>query len=118
MQLHVDHLGGKGTRLLCVQGEVHFLETAELESHIRVALEVGCSDLVVDISGVSFLTSEGLGALLRARREARRLGGDLRLTTPPEPVLGIFRATALTRVFPLVGHIGSAQPRLPATAAC
>ncbi len=118
MQIRVEHTGNNETCLLWVYGEVHFLEAGELEQRLLAALEAGCTDLVVDISGVSFLTSEGLGALSRARREARRLGGELRLTAPPEPVLGVFRATGLTTVFPLFGCIGAAQPRLPAAAAC
>jgi anti-sigma B factor antagonist len=82
-----------------VQGAVHFSEAHDLKRQLIGAVRGGRSDLVVDISEVSFMGGEGLSALLCARREAEQAGGQLSLVRPREPVLGVFRVTGLTRVF-------------------
>jgi anti-sigma B factor antagonist len=82
-----------------VQGAVHFSEAHDLKRQLFGALRAGRSDLVVDISGVSLISCEGLAALLSARREADRLGGQLSLVPPREPALGVFRVTGLMRLF-------------------
>ena len=91
------------TCLVTVEGEVHFSEAQELEHRLLAAVRAGRSDLLVDISGVSFISCEGLAALLRTRREAEGAGGQLWLVPPSEPVLGVFRVTGLTGLFTLQG---------------
>jgi anti-anti-sigma regulatory factor len=39
--------------------------------------------VVVDLSGVTFLPSQAVGALALRMREARALGGDIRFTADP-----------------------------------
>ena len=45
-------------------------------------LRSGASTLVVDLVAVTFIDSAGLAALVRARRDARQLGGDIVLISP------------------------------------
>ena len=102
MQIDVLYPENADTCVLCVQGEVHSVDARELERHLVTGLQTSRSDLVVDLSGVGFITSEGLGALVRARQQARRLGIEMLLVAPPEPAVGVLRATGLTKVFTLL----------------
>ena len=74
-----------------------------LDWHAAAALRQGLADLVaagqtrlvVDLAGVAFLDSSGVGALLSAWKAARAAGGDLRLVAPPEQTRVVFRLAML-----------------------
>jgi anti-anti-sigma factor len=61
-------------------------------------------DLVVDLSGVTFIDCAGLAALLCARREVREHGGDLRIAGPSalaRRLLGLAGMADLERADPM-----------------
>ena len=57
--------------------------------------------LVVDLDGVGFLDSTGLGVVVGVLKRARSLGGDLRLVCTQPSVRRVFEITALDRTMPL-----------------
>ncbi len=57
--------------------------------------------LVVDMEGVDFLDSTGLGVLVGGLKRVRAHEGSLRLVCNQERILKIFRITGLTKVFPI-----------------
>jgi anti-sigma B factor antagonist len=59
----------------------------------------GHSMLVLNLSGLEFIDSAGLGALVSCLRRAAADGGDLRLAQVPAFCRSIFELTRLTRVF-------------------
>jgi anti-sigma B factor antagonist len=64
-------------------------------------------DVTVELSGVSFLSSDGLGFLLSLRQQALDAGRSLRLVDPPGFVLRALYITGLSEVFSIVGGAGS-----------
>jgi anti-sigma B factor antagonist len=59
----------------------------------------GRTDVVVDVSGLGFIDSTGLNALVAARREAERLGCTLTLRRPARCVRRVLDITGLDKVF-------------------
>ena len=57
------------------------------------------TDVVVDLTGVTFMDSTGLGVLVGALKKVRGYGGRLQLVIDQEKVIKVFRITALTQVF-------------------
>jgi anti-sigma B factor antagonist len=57
------------------------------------------ADVVVNLSGVHFIDSAGLSALISALKRCRQAGGDLRLSNLQQPVRIIFELTKLQRAF-------------------
>ena len=55
--------------------------------------------VIVDLAGLEFIDSSGLAALVLARKQARRAGGDLLLAVPQDPVLRVLAVTRLVGVF-------------------
>lgn len=53
--------------------------------------------VVVDLSGVDFVDSTGLGSLVRLRTEARRRGARMTVVGAPERVQRVLRITGLDR---------------------
>jgi len=99
MQLAVKDLTEKNASIVEVTGQIHLLEARELEQRLEEVLNNDRPNIVLDITDVSFIASDGLGVLIKIRGDARRSGGTLRIVEPPEPVLGVFRTTRLTKLF-------------------
>ena len=64
-----------------VNGSVDALTAAQLTETIKKQIEDGHSSLVVDLSGLAFMSSAGLRSLLGAVKETRSHGGDLRIVS-------------------------------------
>jgi anti-anti-sigma factor len=54
--------------------------------------------LVLDLSGVDFLTAEGLGELIRVHKRLQRMGGELVLDNVGEQAFEVLQVTRLTDV--------------------
>jgi len=105
-----------GTVVVSVHGDLDLHSADELGDRLVGAVVGGASSLVVDLSGVEFVDSQGLGALLRG---TRRLGGDadqFRIVVPAPQIRRLFEITALDRVFTLDETREQALARGPGTA--
>lgn len=78
-----------------VTGELDLLTAPLLEQALVAPLRTARTDLVVDLAGVTLLTSNGIRALADARDVAERRGG--RLT-----VVGVDGNKMVSRVFSLL----------------
>ena len=85
--------------VLEVAGEVDVYTAPALRDRIADLLDGGRQRLVVDLGGVEFLDSTGLGVLVAGLNRAREVGGTLSLVCPQERVLKLFRITGLDEVF-------------------
>jgi anti-sigma B factor antagonist len=53
--------------------------SAETTTFLHAEIDAGRARLVIDLSGVAYLSSAGLRVILAAARNARSSGGDVRL---------------------------------------
>jgi len=67
--------------------------------------------LVVDLSGVAFVDSSGLGVLVTALRSVSKSGGDLKIAGPSPEIQALFSLTRLDKVFDIVGDAQTALAR-------
>jgi anti-sigma B factor antagonist len=109
-----------GWWVVSVTGEIDVHSGPNLREHLLAALAKGQLDLVVDLSGVSFLDSSGLGVLVTAHKRARAAGGALRLASCRPAVATIFQITALDRAFAIHPSVDDAvtapRPESPGAA--
>ena len=61
-----------------------------------------CPHLVVDASGVEFMDSSGINALVRAKERADRLDGSVHVVTTGRAVTRVLAVTQLTRMLGVV----------------
>ena len=62
-----------------VVGDLDAVTSAEATAYLGAEIDAGHAKLVVDMTGVTYLSSAGLRVILGATRQARSGGGDLRL---------------------------------------
>lgn len=85
---------------LVVSGELDIATVDQLVTQARAALDSTSSALVIDFSGVTFVDSTGLGALVRIRNEAERHGKRVDLVGVRREVRRVLELTGLSDLFP------------------
>jgi anti-sigma B factor antagonist len=88
-----------GTAALAVAGELDLATVPALKD--ALAQLEGTPALELDLSGVSFMDSSGLRALLTARRDAQAAGRRLRLVAVPPAVSRVLELTRTAALFDL-----------------
>nr|WP_237525907.1 MULTISPECIES: STAS domain-containing protein [unclassified Streptomyces] len=71
-----------GWTVLHIGGELDLLTSATVRQSVHEVVAVGRHDVVLDLSGVQFCDSSGVGVLIALRRLMRSCGGRLRLILP------------------------------------
>ncbi len=74
-------------------------DAAALNDRLHGLVDGGKRKVVLDLSGVSYLNSSGLGILIGGLTTMRNNGGDLRLAAANERVDQLLTVTRLSQVF-------------------
>jgi anti-sigma B factor antagonist len=94
--------------VVVVGGEIDVYTAPKLREQLIDLVSSGNYQLVVDMEGVDFLDSTGLGVLVGGLKRVRAHDGSLRLVCSQERILKIFRITGLTKVFPIHSSVEEA----------
>jgi len=79
-----------------------------LKDAVSEIVKNGQPRLVIDLEGVSFVDSTGLGSVIAALKMVRSSKGDLRLAAPNQQVRVVLELTTLDRVFPYFATVEEA----------
>lgn len=109
MELEITTERGDGICTMSLQGEVDVYTAPRLKEAIIELIEAGCPRILVDLDGVGFIDSSGLGVLVGALRRAKEQDGTIRLVCTRENVLKIFRITGLDKVFAIFSDAADAR---------
>ncbi len=91
-----------------VGGEIDVYTAPKLREQLVSLVNAGSHHLIVDMEGVEFLDSTGLGVLVGGLKRVRAYDGSLKLVCTQERIVKIFRITGLTKVFPIYTSIEEA----------
>ncbi len=94
--------------VVSVVGEIDVYTAPRLREHLDALVVSDRPRLVVDLGGVDFLDSTGLGVLVGTMNQVRARQGSLALVCAHEKVLKVFRITGLTKIFPIRATLADA----------
>jgi anti-sigma B factor antagonist len=83
--------------LLSVQGAIDLVGAPQLRARLDQLLSHSTPKLIVDLAGVPYIDSYGLGILMAAVKSARKAGGDIKLCALRPDVRTIFDVTGLSK---------------------
>jgi len=109
MELDITIDRAQGVCTVTLVGEVDVYTAPRVKEEMVAAIEGGCHNVIVDMEGVGFIDSSGLGVLVSALRRAREREGAVRVVCTRENILKIFRITGLDKVFPIFGDVAEAS---------
>ncbi len=72
---------------------------AKFQEEIKEFIENGKTNIVADLSKVSFMNSSGLGILITALTSLRNAGGDLKISGASDRIESLLVVTKLITVF-------------------
>ena len=99
MDLSVTSHEQGGRTVVAVGGEIDVYTAPQLRERLNDLVADGQYHLVVDMQGVEFLDSTGLGVLVGGLKKVRAHNGSLQLICSQDRLLKIFRITGLAKVF-------------------
>lgn len=76
--------------LLSLKGAIETTNASTLEEAIDRILEAACYRIVVDLSGVTYISSAGWGIFISEIKRVRRNSGDIKLAAMTAPVREVF----------------------------
>lgn len=82
--------------------------SGELKAQMMKLFEEGRNNLVIDLQGVRFVDSSGLGALVSGFKNASSRNGSLKLAGLQLQVKSMFELTRLHRVFEIFPDVDEA----------
>jgi anti-sigma B factor antagonist len=94
--------------LVRVRGAMDYWTVQPLREELDDALGNGPARLVLDLGGVPFVESTGLGLLLSAQRRAESSGGWVRLANPRAQLRRVLGTTNLDRRLPVYASLEAA----------
>ena len=99
--------------LIGLQGRLDQTKTPQLEAELtQLFEEKSCSQLIIDLSEVTYINSGGLRCLVGGWRKARQRDGNLILCGLSSRLQEIFTMVGFDKVFQIVTDIEEAQATL------
>ena len=90
--------GPGGVVVLRPVGRLNMVAAPAVREAVTKIVDSGRSRIAVDLSGVDFIDSSGLGALISGLKSTRQAGGDLRIAGANDQVKLVLSLTNLERV--------------------
>lgn len=94
--------------VLAVTGELDVATAPQLRQEAVRLTSSGQAHLVIDLSGVDFLDSTGLGVIVGVLKRARTHGGELAVSGAENHVRKVFDITRISDVLPMYATVDEA----------
>ena len=91
-----------GAVMVTVEGELDVATAPALRDELYRLIERGTNRIVVDLGGMEFIDSTGLGVFVGALKRSREGAGELELRSLKPPARKIFDITGLSTAFHIV----------------
>jgi anti-sigma B factor antagonist len=86
-----------------VKGEVDAYTAPQLKDHLVPLAEERYTHLVIDLAGVAYIDSTGLGVFIGVLKSTRKHGGSLKLVGLNNRVKRLFTITGLHEIIEIAG---------------
>ena len=108
MQLRTEVVDIAGWAVVSLFGELDVATAPDMKERLVDLVNEGRSRIVLDLGGVDFLDSTGLGMIVSALKRARTHGGDLRIVCTESRITRLFEITGLDKAIPLLPTVDAA----------
>ncbi len=91
----------EGALILALSGYLDAHTVADFDRNTDEVIASGTSRLVLDLQGLNYISSAGIGALMSLSQRLKKSGGDLVLLQPTDKVYKILDLLGFTKIFHL-----------------
>lgn len=107
-ELEIARTSEQGSCVFRICGEVDMRSSPRLRNAIVDAAQSKAIRIVIDLSGVSYMDSSGVGTMVYVKREIEKSGGTLILAGMQTRVRGLFEITQLEKFFQIRATLAEA----------
>jgi anti-sigma B factor antagonist len=86
----------------------------QLDEAVEGALSTGHIHLLLDLSAMPYIDSSGIGAIVDALRQAKKVGGDAKLVSPSPFAAKTFKMVGILTLFKVYDSEAEAVEACPA----
>lgn len=109
MQLEIRERAFDDVTLLDLIGKITIGDgSVQLREAVSKLLDAGRNRIVLNLSGVSYVDSSGIGELVSSLTTTKNTGGKLKLLNPPKKIKDLLMITKLLTVFEIHEDEGTA----------
>ena len=108
MELSINSKFENNVSVISVQGEITFENSIQLRNKIDEECELGHYNIVIDLVGLKYMSSAGMGVLVHGLKQTRANNGDLRLINLSEKMHRVFLITQFTHHFKVLNTLEEA----------
>lgn len=108
LSINISTRNEGGTIVFVLEGSLDIATAPSVRAALVQESAEGKRNVVVDLTGLDFLDSTGLGALIGAHKRALDNSGDLRLVVSEGPISRLLNITGLMKVFSVYGSLEAA----------
>ncbi len=94
-----------GVPVVVLEGEIDLSTSPVFKETVYRVIESGKKDVVIDLNGLEFMDSTGLGVLVAALKKTSMEGGSIRLICNKRNILKVFTITGLDKVFSIYDNL-------------
>ena len=94
-----------GAPVVVLEGEIDLSTSPVFKETVYRVIESGKKDVVIDLNGLEFMDSTGLGVLVAALKKTSMEGGSIRLICNKRSILKVFTITGLDKVFSIYDNL-------------
>ena len=106
--MNIEQTMRDGVCVLSPSGRLDAVSSPDFKQTVQDMVEQGRTRLVVDFSGITFMDSSGLGALIASSRTLQKQDGDIRLACLSDTIRQIMGLTRADRMFDIFDSVDGA----------
>jgi anti-sigma B factor antagonist len=105
VELHAKVKEKGGFPVIELKGEIDLSTSPYFKEKVYEVIESGKKDIIINLSGLDFMDSTGLGVLVAALKKATMEGGSIRLVCNKKSIIKVFTITGLDKVFSIYNNL-------------
>jgi anti-anti-sigma factor len=94
----------EGVHILFLKGKLDSSSVKVLKIKVNQIIKKQEPDVVIDLDGIDFIDSSGLGSLVASYRKINQVGGDVKLSSPSDQTRGLIELTRMDKLFDIYGN--------------
>ncbi len=107
--MEIQSKSGNGFTSLAIKGRLDAVTAAEAEASINRTIDSGASNIVLDLSGLEYISSAGLRVMLVTAKKMSRQNGKVVLCGLRDNVKEVFSVSGFLSIFPISADEAEAE---------
>ena len=108
MELYYHELD-KSVLIMSADGGLNADTAADFVNQLEDLIDYGVKKMIIDCTNLTYISSYGIGVLVRLHNRMQKYGGHVKFASPPSVVLHALTLTRLSKLFEIYADVNQAR---------